>query len=228
MNYEMWAKTVPAEITGDSLWKMEAYRLALFAADSMLPKAITILLAEFRESFRMALSAVAAHKLRSALTLLGVLVGVFSIIVVMTAMRVMQSTIEARTQPAGRPDLHGPEISHAPVYRAGRHGEDPAAEEHHPPGRPAIAWRASRWRARLASRPTSGRVRSRPATGGPRRMCASTARPRAASPPATGSCRRPRACRRRRGRRARRVRARQQPGPDHLSRGLSGRRAGED
>jgi len=33
MNYQMWAKTVPAEITGDSLWKMEAYRLALFAAD---------------------------------------------------------------------------------------------------------------------------------------------------------------------------------------------------
>ena len=24
---------MPAEITGDSLWKMEAYRLALFAAD---------------------------------------------------------------------------------------------------------------------------------------------------------------------------------------------------
>jgi len=33
MNYEMWVKTVPAEITSDSLWKMEAYRLALFAAD---------------------------------------------------------------------------------------------------------------------------------------------------------------------------------------------------
>ncbi|MCX6922609.1 MAG: four helix bundle protein [Verrucomicrobia bacterium] len=33
MNYGLWAKTVPAEITGDSLWKMEAYRLALFAAD---------------------------------------------------------------------------------------------------------------------------------------------------------------------------------------------------
>jgi four helix bundle protein len=33
MNYESWAKAVPAEITGDSLWKMEAYRLALFAAD---------------------------------------------------------------------------------------------------------------------------------------------------------------------------------------------------
>jgi four helix bundle protein len=33
MNYEIWAKTVPAEITDDSLWKMEAYRLALFAAE---------------------------------------------------------------------------------------------------------------------------------------------------------------------------------------------------
>ena len=42
----------------------------------------------------MAMNALAAHKLRSSLTLLGVLVGVFSIIVVMTAMRVMQSDIE--------------------------------------------------------------------------------------------------------------------------------------
>jgi four helix bundle protein len=33
MTYETWAKTVPAQITQDSLWKMEAYRLALFAAD---------------------------------------------------------------------------------------------------------------------------------------------------------------------------------------------------
>jgi len=50
--------------------------------------------AELKESFQMAMGALAAHKLRSALTLLGVLVGVFSIIVVMTAMRVMQSNIE--------------------------------------------------------------------------------------------------------------------------------------
>ncbi len=49
----------------------------------------------------MALSAVAAHKLRSALTLLGVLIGVFSIIVVMTAMRVMQSDIEAQISELG-------------------------------------------------------------------------------------------------------------------------------
>ena len=43
----------------------------------------------------MAIGSLAAHKLRSALTLLGVLVGVFSIIVVMTAMRAMQSRIES-------------------------------------------------------------------------------------------------------------------------------------
>lgn len=34
MNYEDWEKSVPTEITNDSLWKMEAYRLALFAADT--------------------------------------------------------------------------------------------------------------------------------------------------------------------------------------------------
>ena len=33
MNYESWLKSVPAEITGDALWKIEAYRLALFLAD---------------------------------------------------------------------------------------------------------------------------------------------------------------------------------------------------
>ena len=67
----------------------------------MLPKGVTILIAEFRESFHMAVSAVAAHKLRSALTLLGVLIGVFSIIVVMTAMRVMQSFVEAELSQLG-------------------------------------------------------------------------------------------------------------------------------
>ena len=52
------------------------------------------LLVEFLECLRMALSALASHKLRSALTLLGVLVGVFSIILVMTAMRAMKNNIE--------------------------------------------------------------------------------------------------------------------------------------
>ena len=42
----------------------------------------------------MAMNALAAHKLRSALTLVGVLVGVFSIIAVMTAMRIYKSKQE--------------------------------------------------------------------------------------------------------------------------------------
>jgi putative ABC transport system permease protein len=59
------------------------------------------LLVEVRESVYMAMSAVAAHKLRSALTLLGVLVGVFSIIVVMTTMRVTQSYVESEISNLG-------------------------------------------------------------------------------------------------------------------------------
>lgn len=33
MNYPEWEQTVPREITDDSLWKMTAYRLALFLSD---------------------------------------------------------------------------------------------------------------------------------------------------------------------------------------------------
>jgi putative ABC transport system permease protein len=61
---------------------------------------ITIL-SELRESLTMALGAITAHKLRSALTLLGVLVGVFSIILVMTAMSVLQSNIERELSALG-------------------------------------------------------------------------------------------------------------------------------
>ncbi|HWD94759.1 MAG TPA: ABC transporter permease [Verrucomicrobiae bacterium] len=61
----------------------------------------TILLAELNESFRMGMGALAAHKLRSALTLLGVLIGVFSIIVVMTAMRVLQHNVEENLSQLG-------------------------------------------------------------------------------------------------------------------------------
>jgi putative ABC transport system permease protein len=55
---------------------------------------VKLLLAELRESFLMAMDALTTHKLRSGLTLLGVLVGVFSIILVMTAMRAMKNNIE--------------------------------------------------------------------------------------------------------------------------------------
>jgi putative ABC transport system permease protein len=59
------------------------------------------LLGELQESFLMAMSAVSTHKLRSTLTLLGVLIGVFSIIVVMTAMRVLQSYMETELSMLG-------------------------------------------------------------------------------------------------------------------------------
>ncbi len=33
MNYDEWIKSVPADITGDVLWRVEAYRLALFMSE---------------------------------------------------------------------------------------------------------------------------------------------------------------------------------------------------
>jgi hypothetical protein len=33
MNYEEWARLVPEALTQDTLWKVEAYRLAVFLAD---------------------------------------------------------------------------------------------------------------------------------------------------------------------------------------------------
>lgn len=46
------------------------------------------------EAFKMALAAIAAHKLRSFLTLIGIIAGVASIIAVMTGISVIQATIE--------------------------------------------------------------------------------------------------------------------------------------
>jgi putative ABC transport system permease protein len=51
-------------------------------------------LAGFRESLSMALNAVRTNKLRSVLTLVGIVVGIFSIISVMTAMGVLRNSIE--------------------------------------------------------------------------------------------------------------------------------------
>jgi putative ABC transport system permease protein len=48
----------------------------------------------FAEAFRMALEALRANKLRSALTLVGIIAGVASIIAVMTGISVVQSTME--------------------------------------------------------------------------------------------------------------------------------------
>jgi putative ABC transport system permease protein len=49
----------------------------------------------FSEIVKIALFAIRANKLRSALTLLGIVVGVFSIIAVMTAVNVLQNSIES-------------------------------------------------------------------------------------------------------------------------------------
>ncbi len=56
---------------------------------------------EIRESMRMAVEAVRAHKLRSSLTLLGVMIGVFSIILVMTTLRAMQRYVEGELSQLG-------------------------------------------------------------------------------------------------------------------------------
>jgi putative ABC transport system permease protein len=50
--------------------------------------------ASFRESFSMALHAIRGSKLRSVLTILGIVVGIFSIISVTTAMLVLRNSIE--------------------------------------------------------------------------------------------------------------------------------------
>jgi len=48
----------------------------------------------FAEIFRMALGALKLNKLRSILTMLGIAVGVFSVIGVMAALRVIAGSIE--------------------------------------------------------------------------------------------------------------------------------------
>jgi putative ABC transport system permease protein len=59
------------------------------------------ILSEWSESFFMALSAIKANKLRSALTLLGIVIGVFSIIAVNTAMRVLQDFVVSQLNSLG-------------------------------------------------------------------------------------------------------------------------------
>ena len=49
---------------------------------------------QFREILTMALASVGANKLRSALTMLGITIGVFSVISVMTAIGAVQASIE--------------------------------------------------------------------------------------------------------------------------------------
>ena len=42
MNYSEWLSTVPPEITNDPIWKLEVYRLALFADDIGWPDVLAL------------------------------------------------------------------------------------------------------------------------------------------------------------------------------------------
>ena len=54
----------------------------------------------FRESLVMALAAIRSSKLRSVLTILGIVVGIFSIISVMTALGVLQRNASRKGSPS--------------------------------------------------------------------------------------------------------------------------------
>jgi len=72
--------------------------------------------ATIRESIVMALVAIRANKLRSALTLLGIVVGVFSIISVMTAVGVLRNSIEEGLSQLG---INTFQVQKYPNFQAG-------------------------------------------------------------------------------------------------------------
>lgn len=71
------------------------------------------------ESFRMAIESIKTNKLRSALTLLGISIGLFSIIVVMTAIGAIQSSVEKTFDKIGKNNFY---IQKMPAVRVGGHG----------------------------------------------------------------------------------------------------------
>jgi len=75
---------------------------------------------EIKEILKIAFAAIRANKLRSALTLLGVVVGVFSIIGVMTAVQVLQNSIESGLSALG---THTFQIQKFPALFVGGHAQ---------------------------------------------------------------------------------------------------------
>ncbi len=71
---------------------------------------------EIKEALLMALNAIRVHRLRSVLTLLGIVVGVFSIIAVMTAMGVLRNSIETGLTQLG---AHTFQIQKHPFFSSG-------------------------------------------------------------------------------------------------------------
>ncbi len=74
------------------------------------------ILSELKESFLMAINAIRTHKLRSILTLLGIAVGVFSIIAVMTAMGVLVNSVESGMSMLGS---HTFQVQRFPSFQMG-------------------------------------------------------------------------------------------------------------
>ena len=75
---------------------------------------------EVRESLVMALASIRTNRLRSLLTLLGISVGVFSIIAVMTAMGVLVSSVENGLSQLGANTF---QIQRLPMFRSGSPSE---------------------------------------------------------------------------------------------------------
>lgn len=71
------------------------------------------------ESIRMAFNSLITNKLRSSLTLLGIAIGLFSIIIVMTAIGAIQNTVEDTFNIIGKDNFF---IQKMPAVRIGRHG----------------------------------------------------------------------------------------------------------
>ncbi len=63
------------------------------------------------DCFKMAVSAIGAHKLRSILTLVGIIAGVAAIISVMTGVSVVQSQMEAELSVLVEPYVSGLEVT---------------------------------------------------------------------------------------------------------------------
>ena len=79
---------------------------------------IMLQIADLGEALRMALSAIRTSKLRSLLTLLGIAVGVFSIISVMTAVGVLKNSIEEGMTQLGANTF---QIQKYPAFQTGPH-----------------------------------------------------------------------------------------------------------
>ncbi len=76
----------------------------------------SVYILEIKESLIMALTAVRTNKLRLILTLLGIAVGVFSIILVMTAMGVLQNSIESGLSQLGANTF---QVQKYPIFMGG-------------------------------------------------------------------------------------------------------------